>query len=226
MTDKGIILLVEDNEDLNRANRRLLALRGYTVHVALTAAEARWRLAKMEPDIILLDVMLPDGDGFDLCDEIRETTSAHILFLTSKTEHVDLVRGLSCGGDDYIMKPFHHEELLARVEAAIRRRRMDKTPAQSIQKGALTLDIVANQAFIGSKDLLVTQKEFALLLLLAQNEGKTLDMDFLYEKVWGRPLLGDKNTLQATISKLRKKIEPAGFDIYASRGKGYSFEQS
>jgi DNA-binding response OmpR family regulator len=223
---KGIVLLVEDNRDLNRSNRRLLTLRGYAVHAVLTLADAREHLTRMEPDIILLDVMLPDGDGFDFCDEIRSKTSAHILFLTSKTEHADRIRGLVSGGDDYIVKPYHHEELLARVEAALRRRRMDKHLAQLLTKGALTLDIVANQAFIDDTDLLLTQKEFSLLLVLVQNEGTTLDMDSLYEKVWGRPMLGDKNTLQVTISKLRRKIGPAGFDITASRNKGYLFERS
>ncbi|MDR2108266.1 MAG: response regulator transcription factor [Coriobacteriales bacterium] len=226
LPNKGNILLVEDNADLNRANRRLLALQGYTVRVALTAAEARRQLAVLEPDVILLDVMLPDDDGFCLCDEIRRTTSAHIIFLTAKTEHADLVRGLACGGDDYIMKPFHHDELLARVEAAIRRRRMDKAPTQTLTKGALTLDIVANQAFLNNTNLLLTPKEFALLLVLVQSEGKTLSADFLYERVWKQPIAGDRSALKTAISRLRTKIAVGGFDIISQRRQGYTFEAS
>ena len=112
MTNSGTILLVEDDADLNNANRRALELMRHTVHAALTLAQARAILDTTEPDVILLDVMLPDGDGFAFCREIRERTQAHILFLTAKAEHEDLLNGLAIGGDDYITKPFHVRELL------------------------------------------------------------------------------------------------------------------
>lgn len=127
MEHKGTVLLVEDNAELNANNTRALHMLSYDAHSALTLAEARNWLAKREPDVILLDVMLPDGDGIDFCAEIRGAplhTAAHILFLTAKSDHADRVRGLADGGDDYITKPFHPEELLARVEAAMRRRSM------------------------------------------------------------------------------------------------------
>jgi DNA-binding response OmpR family regulator len=222
MAHEGVILLVEDDRGLNDANRRALELRRYTVHSALTLGEARGRLDEAEPDVILLDVMLPDGDGFAFCQEIREKTQAHILFLTAKTEHEDMVRGLTDGGDDYITKPFHVEELLARVEAAMRRRRIG-VPVQTITKGSLTLDVVAAQAFAGGRDLLLSQKEFAILLLLAQNEGKVMSAGAIYEKVWGLPMADDRNAVQTALSKLRKKIKHTGYDISAVRGQGYMF---
>jgi len=225
LTNNGIILLVEDDADLNNANRRALILRQYTVHIALTLAEARERLGETEPDIILLDIMLPDGDGFSFCNEIRKKTQAHIIFLTAKAEHEDMVRGLSTGGDDYITKPFHAGELLARVESAMRRRKMDRTPAKTLSVGNLTLDVVSGQALVGGEDLQLSQKEFNLLLLFVQNESETMNASYIYEKVWGTPMVGNRNALQTAISKLRKKIESTGYDIVAVRKQGYQLEK-
>ena len=222
---KGLVLLVEDNEKLNIANARALKLSGYEVHNATTLAEARTRLSMIEPDVILLDVMLPDGDGFDFCDAIRSQTNAHIIFLTAKAEHEDRVRGLNTGGDDYITKPFHPEELIARIAAAMRRRGMGKIPAKTIEKGGLTLDIIAAQAFVDSRDLNLTPKEFALLLMLVQNEDVTMSAEQIYESVWKAPLIGDNNALKTAISKLRSKIEATDFDISSHRGKGYVFQK-
>ena len=222
MHPKGKVLLVEDNTELNDNNARALKMLGYDVYGALTLAAARGFLAGNDPDIILLDVILPDGDGMDFCGEIRGSTRAHILFLTAKTEQADILRGLALGGDDYITKPFHPKELHARAEAVMRRRSMSMAE-QIIKKGALTLDVVAAQAYVEGTDLLLRPREFALLLLLAQNEGEIMDAETLYEKAWGRPLAGDRNTLQVTVSKIRKKIAPAGYDIAGVRGKGYVF---
>lgn len=220
---KGLVLLIEDNEELNIANSRALGLRGYEVVAALTLAEAEQKLAQTQPDIILLDVMLPDGDGFAFCEKIRADTRAHILFLTAKTEHEDMVRGLSGGGDDYIAKPFHPAELLARIDAAMRRRKMDKTPAKRMNKGTLSLDVKAAQAFIGGSDLTLTPKEFSLLLLLVEHEGSIVTAHTIYQTLWNAPLGDNKNALQAIISKLRQKIKFAGYGIRTERGKGYSF---
>ena len=223
MENKGLVLLVEDNDGLNRSNSRMLTMRGYNVAAALTLAEARLRLAEAQSDIILLDVELPDGNGIDFCEEIRGRTTAHILFLTAKLEHENMVQGLNNGGDDYITKPFHPEELLARIDAAMRRRMIDKKPVHVITKGALTLDIMATQAFIGGEDLALTPKEFSLLLLLVQNEGNILSAEFVYEKAWNQPLNGDKNSIRIAISRLRSKIESAGYIIQTLRGQGYVF---
>jgi len=225
MGSKGLILVVEDNAKLSSANSRALKLRGYETLTALTLAEARERLVEQEPDVILLDVMMPDGDGFSFCKEIRGATTAHILFLTAKNEHEDIARGLSDGGDDYITKPFHPEELLLRVNVVMCRRLMDKAPAQTVTKGALTLNVTAAQALLSGRDMMLTSKEFSLLLVLTQNENKTVSAEDLYMKVWNTPMAGDKNTLQATVSHLRKKIEASGYGITVLRGQGYVFEK-
>lgn len=159
MDNKDTVLLVEDNVELNANNARALKMLGYEVYPALTLAEARVWLDRNEPDVILLDVMLPDGDGIGFCAEIRGAplrTAAHILFLTAKTGHADRVRGLADGGDDYITKPFHPEELLARVEAAMRRRNMRPI----IKDGAQSVDNAEDEklcAFASYHDL--TEKE-------------------------------------------------------------------
>lgn len=226
MENKGIVLLVEDNKELNIANSRALRLRNYTVLTAETIAQAEEQLALHEPDIILLDMMLPDGDGLTFCKRIRESTTAHILFLTAKTEHEDMVRGLCGGGDDYITKPYHPEELLARVDAAMRRRNMTSASTGTITKGTLTMNIAAGMAFVNETALPLTPKEFSLLLLLSQNEDKVVGAKELYEKAWNAPLAGDKNALQTAVSKLRNKLESTGYTVAAIRGQGYVFEKN
>ena len=223
MDNNGTILLVEDNIELNIANSRALKLRGYTVLTAENLTKASEILRSEEPDIILLDVMLPDGDGIAFCEKIREKTAAHIIFLSAKTKHEDMMCGLKNGGDDYIAKPFHPEELLIRIESAMRRRRMEKAPIQTIKKGMLTLDILATQAFINEEDLVLTPKEFSLLLLFVQNEEKLISAENVYEKAWNLPLGADRNSLKVTISRLRQKLEPAGYVISSLRGQGYVF---
>jgi DNA-binding response OmpR family regulator len=151
-------------------------------------------------------VLLPDGNGIDFCAEIRGDTDAHILFLTSRTEYEDKIRGLDTGGDDYITKPYKLEEMLSRVRAAMRRR--DMSLARVITRGLLTLNILTGQAFLNGEDMLLTGKEFALLLLLVQDEGKTLSKEYLYETAWNAPMAGDGGALALT----------------ASRGDGYMLE--
>jgi len=221
---KGRVLLVEDNIELNDANSRALEICGYDVYSSLTLENARKFLSWLDPDVILLDVTLPDGNGFDFCKEIRDKTSAHILFLTAKTAHEDMVQGMSMGGDAYITKPFHPEEMLVKVEAAMRRHGTDKI--QVIKKGSLTLDILARQAFDDGEPLRLTPIEFSLLLLLAQNEGQSLSASYIYETVWKALPIGSENALQTAISKLRRKIVNTGYSIVAKRYQGYVFEKN
>lgn len=226
MKDKGIVLLVEDNEELNIANSRALKLRGHTVVTAKSLAEGKKQLDLQEPDIILLDIMLPDGNGMDFCAEIRKKTSAHILFLTAKTEHENIIQGLDNGGDDYITKPFHPEELLARIDSVMRRRRLEQVQRETLKKDGLVIDMIARQVFFEGNDLLLTPKEFSLLVFLSQNEGQVMNVQQIYEKVWNISFSADKNAVQAAISKLRQKIEPHGLYIDSIRGKGYIFRKN
>lgn len=223
----GTILLVEDNLELNEINRRALELDNHIVLTAHTLAEAGARLENSRPDVILLDVMLPDGDGMEFCEEIRDKTDAHILFLTSKTQHEDHLRGLGAGGDDYIVKPYQMDVLLARVAAVLRRREMQKSRPQTglVECGRLALNTAASRAYWKGDDLKLTQKEFALLLLLVQNRGTPLAKTYLYETVWNQPLIADGNALFTHMSRLKKRLEQASggaATLFTSRGEGYS----
>ena len=221
---KGKILLIEDNVDLNDANSQALELQGYEVYVALTLEKGEQILSWIEPDVILLDVMLPDGSGFDFCEEVRKITTAHIIFLTAKASHEDMVRGFTNGGDAYITKPFDSEEMLVKVAAAIRRRKLDKS--YLITKGSLTLDVMAAQAFTQGESLNLTSTEFSLLLLFVKNEGLALSATSIYETVWKMPAINYKRALHSVISKLRYKIENVEYDIVSKHGYGYIFEKS
>lgn len=151
--------------------------------------------------------MLPDGDGMAFCHEIRTLTDAHIFFLTARTEDVDRLQGFGCGGDDYITKPYRLEELLARVQAAMRRRKMDKESPLCVAKGGLRLELSAQRALFADCDLLLTPKEFALLLFFVQNDGRRLTAQEIYRAVWDHQEGYNARTVQVHISNLRKKLQ-------------------
>lgn len=203
------VLLVEDNRQLNEANRRALQMEGYDVLTASTLAQARERLSCSHPDVILLDVLLPDGNGIDFCGEIRAGTDAHILFLTSLLEHEDRIRGLDIGGDDYITKPYKLAEMLSRVRAAMRRRDIaaSRASARSIAIGPLTLDSITGKAFLYGENVPLKTKEFAVLRLLVENIDKEFTPEEIYETVWGYGANGDTRTVKVHISALRKKLK-------------------
>jgi DNA-binding response OmpR family regulator len=220
-----LVLIVEDDQLLSLGNCRALEPEGYEVLTAYTLAQAREQLSCSDPDVILLDVKLPDGSGFDFCREIRETTGAYIIFLTSVTEPSGELEGLRAGGNDYLRKPYGIEFLRERVKNAVRHRR--DIPTKTLIKGNLTSDIVASQAFVDGTDLLLKPKEFALLRLLMQNENQTLSAEYLYEQAWKAPIGGDDRTLRKHISELRNKMngENCEYTVSAVYGKGYCFEK-
>jgi len=222
------ILLVDDNKDIQRLNKEMLERRGdYEVRLAMNLAEARKQIAEHRPDLVILDIMLPDGSGLDFIKELRNRNDEKdipVLLLTALGESVDVVKGLDTGADNYLSKPYDNSVLLAHIESLLRRTsRVPKT----LTKGPLTLDIIAGRAFIDGRDLLLTQKEFAVLLLLIQNEGSVISAETIYSNVWKQSPDADidTNTLKATISNIRKKIEPSGCEINVSRGKGYIFRE-
>ncbi|MCL2139041.1 MAG: response regulator transcription factor [Treponema sp.] len=203
----ALILLVEDNEQILRGNERMLKRRGYSVATALTLAEAQTCLEEQMPQAIVLDIMLPDGSGLEFMSKLRhvphEKSNIPILLLTGLAAPEDVVRGLCKGGDDYLAKPYDFDVLLARIEALLRRsRQIPKT----LTKGALRLDIIANRAFLDSVDMLLSPKEFALLLLMAQNESRLLLTEYLSEAIWKQPLTTDKSAVKTAVSRLRRKL--------------------
>ena len=217
-----MILLVEDNQKIMEANAFKFTREGYEVACALTLAEAREFLATNRPDLIILDIMLPDGNGIEFVNEIKQKAEIPILFLTGLSTPADIIRGLKAGGDDYLVKPYLFDELFARVEAVMRR--YAHFP-EIIKKGNLTIDILAGIAKSNGQDLLLAKKEYALLLIFIQNEERFVKANYLYEAVWGAPMGSDTTALKGAIKRLRAKIKGCGWSIGWYRGEGYIFEK-
>lgn len=227
MKETGVILLVEDDRNVLRTNRRILEREGYTVLCAETVQEARALLQKHVPDALVLDVMLPDESGIEFCEEIRGATPAPVLFLTARDEKCDVIEGLLAGGSDYISKPYDIDEFLARIKAQLCLAQRNRTARHRWLKcGELVLDLVSQRAYLNGKDMLLTQKEYSLLLLLAEAGGKILSAEYLYETVWKSPMAGDNRTLKRHLSTVRKKLEDgeSTYTISAVYGKGYYLE--
>ena len=217
-----LILCVEDELDVLDNNRKAFEDAGYAVLTAANLEQARALLSTQTPDAIVLDIMLPDGLGLDLLQELRELgNKVPVILLTAWDKPYDVARGLRLGANDYLSKPFEYEVLLARVEAMFRN--VEQIPPR-ITYGKLFFDISSGQAFADNVDLALKPKEYSLLLFFVQNVRRIMDAEELYQKVWNAPLGGDKNALQANISTLRKKIGHTGCDIHNVQGKGYCFE--
>ncbi|MDL2232427.1 response regulator transcription factor [Ruminococcaceae bacterium OttesenSCG-928-L11] len=216
------ILLVEDNPRIQLANKDILELMGYEVAIVMSLAEARAHMAVKMPDAIVLDIMLPDGNGLDFLAELRRTSDLPVLLLTALASTDDTVNGLARGADDYLAKPYDYKVLAARVEALLRRA---NTMPQMLHKGVLTFNVLSGQAFLRGEDMLLTQKEFSCLLLLAQNENRSLSAEYLYETVWRQPIVGDTQAVRSAVMRLRGKLDGSGYAIVRQRGMGYVFQR-
>ena len=219
------VLLVEDNKKIMAGNAKMFTREGYEVTSALSLADARDLISKNCPDVIVLDITLPDGNGLDFMKEIRqgENAAIPILLLSGLAAKEDVIHGLRSGGDDYLIKPYDFSVLLARVGALLRR--SVKLP-EYIHKGRLSIKVMSGIALYDGKDLLLSQKEYALLLVFIQNENVFIKAEHLYEMVWNAPMGSDSTAIRSAIKRLRAKIEGCGWSIEASIGKGYIFEKS
>ncbi|MCL1821108.1 MAG: response regulator transcription factor [Oscillospiraceae bacterium] len=223
--NKKLILLVEDVREVQNYNKRMLENKGFAVETAMTLAGAREFLDSQKPDIIVLDRGMPDGEGLDFLKAIRAAGSnTPVLMLTGYGETNDVITGFKTGCDDYLPKPYVFEELLMRLTRLLK---SAESLPDKITKGALTLNLIAGQAFVGGEDIGLKPKEFALLLLFMENEGRTMSAEHIYEKVWNAPIADGKQTLQRRVSDLRTKLEEvgAGYTITMIYGKGYCFER-
>ena len=229
MSEKNSILIVEDEKSVLSANKRMLTRRGYDVIEASSAKETYECLKLKTPDLIILDIMLPDGNGFDICKHVREYSDVPVLFLTGKTDISDKVEGLTIGGDYYLTKPFQFEEMLAVVKRLLEKQNNQKNdkPSKIIKKGGLELDIENMTFSLNGKDIQLTNKEFGLLFLFFQNENRIFSNEELYEKVWKSKASLDTRTIRKHIMNIRTKIcneNKNKFDIVTVYGKGYVFE--
>ena len=221
------ILIVEDDETLQETLAYNLEQEGYSV-LAAADGPGGLELARTErPDLIILDVMLPDLDGLSVCRILRRELDVPIIMLTARSSEVDKIIGLDSGADDYITKPFSLGEFLARVRAALRRKPKPAAPDQ-LQSGDLSVDLVGRKAYRGDQELNLSHKEFDLLAELTRNQGLVLSRDLLLTKVWGYDYIGESRTVDVHVRGLREKIEEQPSKpkrITTVRSVGYRFEE-
>ncbi|HBL18188.1 MAG TPA: DNA-binding response regulator [Elusimicrobia bacterium] len=222
------ILVVEDEPNTQEYITEALGEGGFEVEAAGSLGQARTRLRSGEFDVLVIDRGLPDGDGLDLCAELRgkpATKDTPILFLSAKQTTEDRVAGLRTGGDDYLCKPFEAAELIARIDAILRRSRRSGLP-DVLSAGALRLDLDARKALVRGKPIPLWAKEFDLLALLMNQKGRVVSRDFLLRRIWGYDEQSRPGTkvVDITISHLRDKLGPLGENLVTVRGLGYRLD--
>ena len=203
------ILVVDDEPRYVRLIRFNLEAQGYRVTCATTGEEALSALAVEVPDLVLLDIMLPGQDGFEVCSHIREVSTVPIIMLTARGTEQDRVKGLRLGADDYVVKPFSSQELLARVEAVLRRARMAEAPrgAVSFASAGLRVDFLTRRVMLNGREVRLSPTEYRLLHYLVVNAGRTVTQDELLEKVWGAGYRDEHEVLRVAVWRMRQKLE-------------------
>jgi DNA-binding response OmpR family regulator len=222
------ILLLDDERDITDLIEEALRKDGFSNIVkAYTGLDAVDLCREQSPDVIVLDIMLPDIDGIEVCKRIREFSYCPILFLSSKNDDVDKILGLSSGGDDYVTKPFSPREIVFRIKAQLRRKQYNLVPIQEAKKfqtGNIIIDPDGYRVYKNGAELEMTAREFGLLLFMAENFNKIISKERLYEKVWGEYGAVCDNTIMVHIRHLREKIEddPSNPQILLTvKGLGY-----
>jgi DNA-binding response OmpR family regulator len=228
--DKKKVLLVEDDSNTVRFVKKILESEGYDLHIAGTLKQARNNISKTVPNLIILDRHLPDGDGLELCREIRldgRTKKVPMLFLTAKGSISDKIAGFKIGGDDYLTKPFHIEELLARIDAMLRRTEKTAEPSVGILKTkGIILDISSHECKVNGTPVSLWPKEFELLKVLIERKGKVLNKSFLGEYVWDKDSFTDSRAIEITVQRLRKKLGKRGNIIETVKGYGFKLNDA
>ena len=227
------VLVVEDEENLAEALRYNIEREGYSVSVANDGAKALLSVRNETPDLIILDVMLPVLDGFEVCRILRKETAVPILILTAKDDVIDRVLGLELGADDYLTKPFSMRELTARMRAILRRPRMVREMSDADSEGKihtsedLKVDLFSHTVTLAGEEIKMRPREFDLLALLVANKGRVQTRDQILDKLWGTGYVGDTRTVDVHVRWLREKIEAdsgSPVRIVTVRGVGYRFE--
>jgi DNA-binding response OmpR family regulator len=222
-----LVLVVDDDPALLKLMGDSLGLAGYRV---ITASEGKTALQLVEdskPDLVLLDVMMPDMDGWQVCQRVRQFSQVPIIMLTAKAQSEDVIHGLEIGAQDYVVKPFSVDVVLARVKAVLRRSKFpEEMPQAILTSGELCIDVAQHTVRLAGEEVKLTPTEYRLLCLLARNAGKVIPPERLLTEIWGRQYHGDTHLLQVVINRLRKKIKdnPRSPRYIATRsGIGYIF---
>lgn len=219
------ILVVDDDDKITSLLRRSLAFEGYLVRTAANGKEGLAQMMEKDPDLVILDIMMPELDGWEVCRRIRASgSSVPVLILTAKDEVEDRVKGLDLGADDYLVKPFALEEMLARVRALLRRKsEISPREEKQLRFEDLVMDLDTREVARGEQMIQLTAKEFELLQLFLQNPRRVLARDIIMEKIWGFDYSGESNVLEVYVALLRQKLEQEGKPriIHTVRGAGY-----
>ena len=220
------ILIADDEPRLRRLVRDFLEADGYKVLEAADGEEALklFRAEKEAPDLVVLDVMMPKLNGWDVCREIRRSSSVPVIMLTALSRESDEIAGFDVGADEYITKPFSPRIFVARVEALLRRSGKGKG-APPIEAGGVRIDTSAHTVYIDGREVYLSLKEYDLLVYLAVNRGKTLSRENILDTVWNYDFFGDARTIDTHMTKLRKKLDPYGDLLHTVRRVGYKFEK-
>jgi DNA-binding response OmpR family regulator len=215
------ILVVDDERNIVELARMYLRNEGFEIEAAYNGKEALEKARSVNPSLVLLDIMMPEMDGFEVMRALRKETDIPVVMLTARADDVDKVVGLELGADDYITKPFNPRELVARVKAVLRRTESGPRKPASIDVGDLTVNIAGREVQVAGKTVPLRTKEFDLLVALAQNVGVAMARDRLLNTVWGEDFFGDARTLDVHIAWLRDKIGAATAKIVTVWGFGY-----
>ena len=225
------ILLVDDEQDILEIISYNLEKEGYEIITAYDGEDALKKALNEQLELIILDIMLPSMDGFEICKRVREKSSVPIIMVTAKEEEVDKILGLELGADDYITKPFSIRELVARVKANVRRQEMninaDQQEKEIIKNKDLSIDLMKYEVKKGSTSIDLTVREFELLKFLAKQKDQVFSREQLLERVWGYEYYGDIRTVDVTVRRLREKVEDDSSNptyIMTKRGVGYYFK--
>ena len=219
------VLIVEDDDAIATPLAKGLEREGLAVDRVETGNAALDLSAAASFDVVLLDLGLPDRDGFDVCRELRARSDVPIIVVTARSEEVDRVVGLELGADDYIVKPFSPKEMVARVAALLRRIERPKTASRTLRHGTLTMDLDRHVVQIGGDDVRLTAKEFLLLQYLIEHQGRVLSRDLLLTDVWGYQYTGGTRTVDVHVRRLREKVPRLATAIVTVKQFGYKLEE-
>ena len=215
------ILLVDDEPAIRELAKLYLEREGFRVETVARGDEALKQVKQHEPALVVLDVMLPGMDGFEVCRQIRRESDVPIIMLTARGEDADRIVGLELGADDYMAKPFNPRELAARVKAILRRAQPGQARTRVFELADLRVDLERREATVGERAISLRTKEFDLLAALLQNKGIVLDRERLLEMVWGYDFYGESRTVDVHVKHVRDKLEGSGVAIETVRGIGY-----
>ena len=215
------ILVVDDEPNIIELAKLYLEREGYQVEGVSTGQDALLKHGTSHPDLIILDLMLPDIDGFEVCRQLRAKSDIPVLMLTARKDDVDKIVGLELGADDYFTKPFNPRELVARVKAILRRYQVGQKPAETVDIGDLHIDLSRHEVTVAGTPVKLRTKEFDLLAAFAQNPGIVFSREKLLDMVWGYDYYGETRTVDVHVNHLREKIAGSSVTIETLRGTGY-----